>query len=333
MTSRELIQRTLEFDRPERVPRELWLLPWATDNHPSEVARIQRDFPNDIVHAPAVYETPPVTNGDPCKIGTYIDEWGCVFENRQNGIIGEVKEPLLRDWSDVDSVKPPRGALTFDTGTVNAFCRESDAFVMAECCPRPFERLQFIRSSENVYYDVIDRPEEFTVILDRIHSFYVEEFEKWAATDVDGLMFMDDWGAQRSLLISPDMWRELFKPLYRDYISIAHKRGKYCFMHSDGYIIDILPDLIELGLDAINSQIFCMDVGTLGERFRGKITFWGEIDRQHILPHASVTEVAEAVRLVGESLYDNGGVIAQCEFGPGARPENVYTVFETWNSM
>jgi len=333
MTSRELMKRTLEFDRPERVPRDLWLLPWATDNHPAEVERIQRDFPNDIVHAPAVYGTQPVTTGDPCTIGTYIDEWGCIFENRQNGIIGEVKEPLLRDWSDVDIVKPPRGALTFDPGAVNAFCRESDAFVMAECCPRPFERLQFIRSSENVYYDVIDRPEEFTVLLDRIHSFYVEEFEMWAATDVDGLMFMDDWGAQHSLLISPDMWRELFMPMYRDYISIAHDNGKYCFMHSDGYIIDILPDLIELGLDAINSQIFCMDVGTLGERFRGQITFWGEIDRQHILPHATESEVADAVRLVGDALYDKGGVIAQCEFGPGAKPENVYAVFETWNSM
>ena len=333
MTSRELVKRTLEFDRPERVPRELWLLSWATDNYPADVERIRRDFPNDIVHAPAVYGTQPVTTGDPCRIGAYIDEWGCIFENRQNGIIGEVKEPLLKDWSDVDIVKPPREALTFDPGAVNAFCRESDDFILAECCPRPFERLQFIRSSENVYYDVIDRPKEFTVLLDRIHSFYVEEFGMWAATDVDGLMFMDDWGAQRSLLISPDMWRELFKPLYRDYISIAHDRGKYCFMHSDGFIIDILPDLIELGLDAINSQIFCMDVRTLGERFRGGITFWGEIDRQHILPHATESEVADAVRLVRDSLYDNGGVIAQCEFGPGARPENVYTVFKTWDSM
>jgi hypothetical protein len=103
------------------------------------------------------------------------------------------------------------------------------------------------------------------------------------------------------------------------------------FMHSDGYIKDILPDLIEMGLDAINCQIFCMDVADLGTKFKGKITFWGEIDRQHILPDAASDEVRRAVQFVKSSLYNNGGVIAQCEFGPGAKPENVYTVFETWN--
>ena len=283
--------------------------------------------------APAEYDIPPKTTGDQCVIGTYIDEWGCTFENRQNGIIGEVKEPLLKQWEDVDIVKPPREMLTFDRDAVNRFCKSSDEFVLGNCCPRPFERLQFIRSTVNTFYDLFDRPNEFTVLLDRIHSFYMEELELWAQTDVDGLMFMDDWGAQQSLLISPDMWRELFKPLYRDYINCAHDHGKYCFMHSDGYIIDIIPDLIDLGLDAINSQIFCMGVDKLGERFRGKITFWGEIDRQHILPYATVPEVVEAVRTVRNALYEDGGVIAQCEFGPGAKPENVYAVFDTWSKL
>ena len=71
-----------------------------------------------------------------------------------------------------------------------------------------------------------------------------------------GLMFMDDWGAQNDLLISPVRWRKLFKPLYKDYIDIVHHHDKKAFMHSDGNILRVLPDLIELGLDAINSQIF-----------------------------------------------------------------------------
>ncbi|MBN1292736.1 MAG: methyltransferase [Candidatus Latescibacteria bacterium] len=333
MNPRDHVKNTLEFSKPERIPRQMWLLPYATNTYPDDVARIHLDFPDDIVHAPAEYTNPPKTKGDPCSIGTYIDEWGCIFENRQNGIIGEVKEPLLKRWGDVDIVRPPREMLSFDRDTVNRFCKSSDKFVLAGCCPRPFERLQFIRSTVNAFYDLIDRPEEFNVLLNRIHSFYLEEFEIWATTYVDGLMFMDDWGAQQSLLVSPDIWRELFKPLYRDYINLAHDHGKYCFMHSDGYIIDILPDLIDLGLDAINSQIFCMGVGKLGERFRGKITFWGEIDRQHILPYATVPEVVESVHAVRDALYKDGGVIAQCEFGPGAKPENVYAVFDTWNKI
>ena len=72
-------------------------------------------------------------------------------------------------------------------------------------------------------------------------------------------------------------------PLYRDYIEIAHGRARKIFMHSDGHTLAIYPDLLELGLDAINSQPFCMGVEHLAP-YAGRITFWGEIDRQHLLP-------------------------------------------------
>lgn len=94
-------------------------------------------------------------------------------------------------------------------------------------------------------------------------------------------MFMDDWGSMHSLLVSPDMWRARFQPLYEDYIRIAHDAGKKVFMmHSDGNITAIYEDLVEMGVDALNSQLFCMDIEELGRRFKGRITFWGEIDRQ-----------------------------------------------------
>jgi uroporphyrinogen decarboxylase len=151
-------------------------------------------------------------------------------------------------------------------------------------------------------------------------------------TDIDAITWNDDWGAQRAMLISPMLWRQIFKPIYRDYINLAHSRGKYAFMHSDGYIADIIPDLIELGLDALNSQLFCMDIEDLGRRFGGKLTFWGEIDRQHLLPYATTRKIDEAVQRVRSALYHNGGVIAQCEFGAGARPENVCQVFKSWEA-
>ncbi len=71
----------------------------------------------------------------------------------------------------------------------------------------------------------------------------------------------------------------------------------------------------------------------LGKLFKGKITFWGEIDRQHLLPEGSQQDVATAVKKVYKNLYSDGGIIAQLEFGPGAKPENVKTVFETWQSL
>jgi len=94
-----------------------------------------------------------------------------------------------------------------------------------------------------------------------------------------------------------------------------------------------MEDLVAIGIDALNSQVACMGVAELGRRFAGRITFWGEIDRQILLAHGTLAEVEEAVRDARAHLYADGGVIAQCEFGPGAIPENVLRVFETWSAI
>ncbi len=152
-------------------------------------------------------------------------------------------------------------------------------------------------------------------------------------TDVDAIMFMDDWGAQTQLLISPPLWQELFKPLYKDYCDIAHAHGKFAMMHSDGHIISILDDLIEVGVDALNCQLFCMDMEELARRGKGKIAFWGEIDRQHVLPADPDTGRA-AVRKVAQHLYlEAGGIIAQLELGLRSNPETAAAVYEEWERV
>lgn len=333
MNSRELVEATLEFASPPRIPRQLWLLPWASKRYPHELRQIQTAFPDDIIASPPFCREQPKAMGDMYAPGVYVDEWGCRFENVEPGIIGIVHEPLLQDWQEVDTVTLPAELLSVDVEQVNAFCRSTDKFVLSGCGPRPFEQLQFIRTTENLLLDLAQQPAGLLILLERMHQFYCKQLELWASTEVDALTFLDDWGMQNSMLISPAMWRKLFKPLYRDYIEIAHAHGKYAFMHSDGYILDILPDLIELGLDALNAQIFCMGVEKLSERCKGKITFWGEIDRQYLLPYGTAEEIVRAVKSVHEALYANGGIIAQCEFGPGAKPENVHLVFETWNRL
>jgi uroporphyrinogen decarboxylase len=333
MDSRTLVKDTLNFCAPRRIPRDLWLLPWAAETYPTQLAEIRARFPGDLVTAPGYHQSKFSKHGDQYAVGIFIDEWGCTFENCQRGVIGEVKTPLVSAWEDLEKVRPPEAALTIDCEQINAFCKSEDHFVMAGCCPRPFERMQFIRGSENLYFDLAEQPEAFFVLLEHVHQFYLKEMELWVQTDVDGMMFMDDWGAQRSLLISPNQWRKIFKPLYKDYINLAHRHGKSIFMHSDGYTLDIIPDLIELGLDAINTQLFTMDIEELGRRFRGQITFWGEIDRQYLLSFGTQEEIDQAVRRVYSAFYANGGVIAQCEFGAGAKPENVSQVFQTWDLL
>jgi len=333
MNSRNLVKDTLQFASPPRIPRQLWSLPWAEDHYPHELAAIQRQYPDDLIGAPACLVKPLKTSGDQYQAGYYVDEWGCQFRNIQPGLIGEVKEPLLKDYACLDHLRTPDELLSVDVEQVNAFCRSTDRFVLAGVCPNPFERIQYIRTPENIYIDLMENRDGVTALLNKVHQFYLKVFEIWVETEVDAITWNDDWGAQRALLISPKLWRQIFKPVYKDFVDLAHSHGKYAFMHSDGYIADIIPDLIEVGVDALNSQLFCMDIEDIGRRFKGKITFWGELDRQHILPEGSLADVDRAVRRVKEALFQDGGVIAQCEFSAGSRPENVYQMFNTWDEL
>ncbi|GAF88810.1 unnamed protein product, partial [marine sediment metagenome] len=196
---------------------------------------------------------------------------------------------------------------------------------------RPFEQMQFLRGSENLYLDIGYCTAQFRRLREMVHEFNLKLLQGWVSTDCDGLIFMDDWGSQQALLISPETWRELFKPLYSQYCELMRSAGKKIFFHSDGYIFDIYEDLIELGIDAVNSQLFCMDIERIARRFKGRITFWGEIDRQHVLPFGTVRDVLKAVGRVRRAL-DNGtgGVIAQCEWGVKNPPENIRAVYEGW---
>ena len=332
MNPRSLVHATLEFEnKTNRAPKHLWYLPWAETRYPAEIAALRRDYPDDIVGCPSKHAPSPVAKGDIYAAGESTDDWGCVFTGIQPGIIGEVRHPIVDDeeWEDVSRVHIPVEQLAFDKDEANAFCRGTDKFVHSGCCPRIFEQLQFIRGTEQLYIDLLTQPPGFLAFMDKMKVFYLELAERWAQTEVDALFFMDDWGSQKSLLISPALWSELFLPFYKELIDIAHRHGKKAFMHSDGHILSVLPLLADAGLDAVNSQIFCMGIDEVAA-YAGKITFWGELDRQNLLAHATPGEVKAAVREVRAKLWKNGGCIAQCEFGIGGRPENVRAMFEAW---
>ncbi len=337
-TSREIVRKTLTFDNPERLPRHTWILPWAHSHYPAEIKELGQKYPDDIVTAPNVYQKSPVAKGDPYAIGSCVDEWGCEFENIQKGVIGEVKKAAVADAGDLSTLHVPYETLPADTDaarrTVNEFCASTDKFVLANCCPRPWERLQFLRGTVEAMMDIMTPEGGVKRLLAEIHKFYMAELEFWVTTDVDAVMFMDDWGSQNSLLIPPPLWVEFFKPLYKDYSDIAHKNGKFIFMHSDGHITAIYPHLVEIGIDALNSQLFCMDMAELAKIAKGKLTFWGEIDRQHILPSPNTQDARDAVRKVASHLYDPaGGIMAQFEITPGSNIKNVFAIYDEWEKV
>jgi len=333
MTRKNLVIKTLEFDSPERIPRQIWILPWAENHYPEFIRRLQTTFPDDIIQVPVVYKNPSEISGDKYKLGDYVDEWGCEFMNIHEGLIGVVQKPLIDDLQHYNKLVTPESVLNLDVEEITRYCMTTDQFLLAGNFQRPFERFQFIRTMELAFMDLAIEPSGLKELLGIIHQHYCKEVESWAQTPVDAIYLMDDWGTQQGLIASPKIFRKYFKPMYREYVEIAKQYNKYVFMHSDGAIGEIIPDLIEIGIDALNSQLFCMDIEDLSRKFNGKITFWGEIDRQHMLPEGSEEEIKDAVNLVYDLLYKNGGTIAQCEFGPGAKPDNVWKVFETWDKI
>lgn len=333
MTARERVVAALTFNNPDRPPRHLWKDPYIDLFRADDLAAMRQRFPMDITrNIPVVWGKSSREAGTQSLVGKWTDEWGCVWSVGEPGVIGEVKDPPLADWAALASYSAPYEVLdNADFSAVNPFCAETEQFTLARSEARPFERMQFVRGTEALFMDLAYGSDEVLKLRDMIHDYNKQSIALWCETDVDGVFFLDDWGAQKNLLISPAQWRELFKPLYAEYCQMIHDAGKFVFMHSDGDITAIYPDLIEVGIDALNSQLFCMDIEGLGRDYKGKITFWGEIDRQQILSFGSPDDVRAAVQRVRKALDDGtGGVIAQCSWGKDVSEENINTVFEEW---
>lgn len=334
MTRRERVIAALQGRTPDRIPRHYGALPGFCRNFPGAIERIDARFPQDV--ADCGYRLPDgAVQGDPFEIGTYVDEWGCPFENAHYGVIGQVKHAVIADWSDLDHFKPPMHLVGAGMDAVNRTCEATDGFTLSPIPIQPFERMQFLRGTENLMYDFLDQPDGLFRLRNMVHEFNLAWLDSWCASAVDGILIADDWGTQRSLLISPSLWRDFFKPLYADYIAVARKAGKFTYMHSDGYTLDILEDLVELGLDALNGQVTCMDMAELSRRFRGRITFWGQMDRQHMLCFGSTDEARRAVHEFYDHLAAPNGsrVVCQMHIEPTARPENVEAVLEEFEQI
>lgn len=328
--------KALEYKKPDRIPRNLWRLPGIEMFRKNDLYDVLERCPEDINVLDFSYGKGRRAEGIRYirnEIAT--DEWGCEWHAAEDGVAGEVKNPPLKEMAEIKYLRAPYEILeNADFSKVKEDYSKTDKFLLVWTKVRPFERMQFLLGSEKLYIELFHASKYLYLLRDKLHDFFMKELELWGKTDVDGILFMDDWGSQNSLLVSPELWRDFFKPLYKDYCDLIHSKNKYAVFHSDGYIEPIFPDLIEIGIDAINSQLFCMNIEEIGKKYRGKITFWGEIDRQRILPFGTRDEVANAVKRVKEALWTpEGGIIAQCEFGLKDPIENIKAVFETWENI
>ncbi len=335
MTSRERVFNTLNHQPVDRIPRTVWALPSVPMFRMDDFLALTKDFHMDISGPDFAYAPSGRESGVPARIGHYTDAYGIGWNVTEDGIIGEVTAPVIKDYSDLKTYEFPHVMIDkADYSRVDSSCKSSDQFMIAGSLVRPFELMQFMRGTETLFMDMALEEEGFFELREKIHQFFLKDIKNWAGAAVDAVSMMDDWGTQRSLLIDPAMWRRYYKPLYKEYCDILHAAGKKVFFHSDGFIEAIYPDLIEVGFDAVNSQLFCMDIERLTAEYGKQITFWGEIDRQYIVPFGTEAEVRAAVDRVADAAFKNGrtGVIAQCEFGRIDPIENVRAVFDQWNT-
>ncbi len=149
--------------------------------------------------------------------------------------------------------------------------------------------------------------------------------------EIDGVLLGSDWGAQNNLLMSPAIWRKLIKPGEKKEYDLIHSYGKDVWLHSCGNITEIIPDLVEMGVDVLNPvQPEAMDISVLKQTYNKNLTFWGGIGTQHVLLRSTPDEVKKEARRIRNMMAVNGGYI----FSPSQSVqadvpvENVFALLE-----
>jgi len=314
MTSREIIWNTLRFKNSERL------------GHDFPEAYGGTDFAGTGMS--------PSPDGRPSE---GVDEWGAVWENMGTTQLGEVKKFPLTSWDDWEKLSIPDVTLEsrFER-LAGARQQAGDKFLFGYGVSL-YERVHFIRGLENTWMDIYDEPVKLARLLDILVEMNLYVIKRYAAEGVDGYIFPDDWGLQNRLMISPAKWRELWKPRYGRVYQAAHKAGMANFLHSCGHIVDILDDLIEIGLDAIHmDQQENMGLELLGRRFGGRLTFFSGVDIQVGLQRSN-EEIRQYCRRMARLLgRPTGGFIPRWYTDPkgaGHRDDAIATMCEEFQTI
>ena len=229
------------------------------------------------------------------------------------------------------------GSYTEFAETVKNLREHTDAYILVTIWGSHFEKANFARGIENFLADLAGEPEYAQKMLDFIIHKNIVMLENIVHTPgLDGILLGSDWGAQKDLLMSPDIWREMIAPGEKKEYDLIHSAGLDVWVHSCGDIRKIFPDIVELGVDAMNPiQPECMDVYELKELYGDKITFWGGVSTQRTLPYGKPEEVAEETRKLTEALSKNGGyIIAPAQEIQADVPfENLCALIDTANSL
>lgn len=175
-----------------------------------------------------------------------------------------------------------------------------------------FDCSWLIRGYEAFLMDLAAEEESAFVLMDRVSDAVAARLAGMAARGVDLVGLGEDVGMQTAMIIHPDVWRAHIKPRFRKIVAAAKaaRPDVLFFYHSDGAITPIIPDLIEIGVDVLNPlQPECVDPAAIKAEFGDRLSFWGAVGTQTVIPFGSPAAVREAVVQCFETVGRGGGYV------------------------
>ncbi|MCS7219950.1 MAG: uroporphyrinogen decarboxylase family protein [Anaerolineae bacterium] len=201
-----------------------------------------------------------------------------------------------------------------------------------------FERTWALRGFDEALMDAAADPAFYDELVERVAEHQLAIIERLLELPVDGIMFSDDWGYQQGVLLGPDRWRRFLKPRLARLYERVHAAGRYTLSHCCGSIVDIMPDVIEIGLDVLESvqpEAVGMNPYELKRRYGAHITFWGGLGSQSIIPFGTPDSIrAEVARLCREMGRGGGYILSPAKaLQPETPTENAAAVVEAFSAQ
>ncbi|HXK71994.1 MAG TPA: uroporphyrinogen decarboxylase family protein [Clostridia bacterium] len=337
MNSRERVNSAIHFKPVDKVPLQYNYTPVGYFEHGDKLNELYKAYPDDF--GPFEYKQVPVlTKNQLDENGNYHefkkDEWDTVWEYRIYGIAGI---PHIYPLSDMDKLKdyivpshPDIGSEQFLIDKQQAVEHKKN-YYLSRFAGTIIEKLKALCPDENVYCDMAEGTKEINQLADMIVEYYEKKIQYLLAIDVDGFYFGDDYGTEKSMLLSPSLWRSFFKPRWERLFEPIKKAGKNIHFHSCGYVLPILEDLKELGVHSIWPQLPAYDMVEFAKYCRSlKLAVAIHTDRANIMTFGTPSQVKDLVKKEYEVFrMQEGGSWFYVEADNGFPFENMEALVET----
>jgi len=333
-TERENILRNASYQGHQWIPQYVYVSPayW-------QVAR--EGMERICLRHPALF--PGAREGEvdydagvrPAEDRRVTDAWGCGWIYDIDGLDGLVIEHPLADWSALDTWRPPP-VPEFTEDDARALRQARAEGRMAVCGSEHgylFMRLFYLRGFDAFMEDVAHVDPRLERLADVVTDYWAARFRPYVEAGIDRLSVADDLGTQTASLLGPKHFRRLLLPRYKRLLAPARRSGAHVAMHHDGYVMDIIDQVIEAGVNIVNPQDLVNGIDNLAREVKGRACIHLDVDRQTVMPHGSPGDVrdlvAEEVRKLGSPA---GGLEMVVGIYPPTPLENVAALCDAFDA-